>query len=90
MYPRSANRGSTASAPYPGGGLLAPAGTPDAVIKRLNRELRVILAEPEIQQKLISAGTIAHFEPAPEMAQRISSDYQKWGALARDKGMTAE
>src|SRR5690606_25456079 len=72
------------------GGLLAPAGTPPAVIDRLNRELEAILADPELQQKLVNAGTIAHFEAAPAMAERIASDYQKGGALAREKGMTAE
>ncbi|OZI25146.1 Bug family tripartite tricarboxylate transporter substrate binding protein [Bordetella genomosp. 7] len=72
------------------GGLLAPAGTPPAVIDRLDRELQAILADPDVQQKLLNAGTIAHFEPAPAMAGRIASDYQKWGALAREKGMTAE
>src|SRR5690606_16508221 len=72
------------------GGLLAPAGTPPAIIDRLDRELQAILADPDVQQKLLNAGTIAHFEPAPAMAGRIASDYQKWGALAREKGMTAE
>ncbi|MGE8685589.1 MAG: Bug family tripartite tricarboxylate transporter substrate binding protein [Achromobacter sp.] len=72
------------------GGLLAPPGTPAVVVDRLNRELEAILADPAIQEKLISAGTIAHFEPAAAMGQRISDDYRKWGELARDKGMTAE
>ncbi|MBO9357594.1 tripartite tricarboxylate transporter substrate binding protein [Bordetella petrii] len=72
------------------GGLLAPPGTPAQVIERLNRELEAILADPALQAKLINAGTIAHFEPAAAMGQRIATDYQKWGALAREKGMTAE
>jgi len=72
------------------GGLLAPLGTPQAVVDRLGRELQAILAEPGLQQKLINAGTIAHYEPAAEMAARVASDYAKWGKLARDKGMTAE
>lgn len=72
------------------GGLLAPLGTPAPVIERLNRELEAVLADPALQEKLINAGTIAHFEPAAGMASRIANDYQKWGALAREKGMTAE
>jgi tripartite-type tricarboxylate transporter receptor subunit TctC len=72
------------------GGLLAPRGTPGAVIERLGREVQAILADPAIQAKLIGAGTIAHYEPADAMGRRIADDYQKWGALARDKGMTAE
>ncbi|MCD0504319.1 Bug family tripartite tricarboxylate transporter substrate binding protein [Bordetella petrii] len=72
------------------GGLLAPKGTPGDVIARLNTELQAALADPEVQQKLISAGTIAHYEPAGQLTDRIASDYQKWGTLAREKGMTVD
>ena len=72
------------------GGLLAPLGTPKEVVDRLDSELEAILADPVLQEKLVNAGTLARFEPAAGMARRIADDYQKWGTLARDKGMTAE
>jgi tripartite-type tricarboxylate transporter receptor subunit TctC len=38
-------------------GLMAPAGTPDAVVQRLNRETQAILELPEVRQRLAALGS---------------------------------
>ncbi len=59
-------------------GLLAPAGTPAAIISRLNRHLRETLTDPEVARISRSQG----LNPAPstpqEYAALIKADYVKW------------
>ncbi|MBO9676944.1 MAG: tripartite tricarboxylate transporter substrate binding protein [Acidovorax sp.] len=72
------------------GGLLAPKGTPKAVVDRISAEVQQILAEKETQDKLLNAGAIAHFQPPAQIGQRIQQDYAKWGQVIREKGIAVE
>jgi len=72
------------------GGLLAPAGTPKAVVDRIASEVRQILAEKETQEKLLHAGAIARFQDPAQMGQHLQQDYAKWGQLIRDKSIASE
>jgi len=71
-------------------GLLAPAGTPQAIVERLNRELRAALATEEVQKRLHQEGA----EPMPmtpeEHAAVIDREETKWSALIKSIGLTAE
>lgn len=68
-------------------GILAPTGTPKAVIARLNREVNRAFAAPEIKAAYAAEG----LEPAggtPEdMAKSIREGMAKWGKLVRDLGL---
>ena len=59
-------------------GLLAPAGTPAAVVNKLNQHLRAALADAETTRPVQAQG----LNPAPsspqEYAARIKADYAKW------------
>lgn len=69
-------------------GVLAPAGTPKAIIDRLNAEIKKALDSPDMKSKLES------FEPwymTPEQTQaRIRSDYDKYGKLIKLTGTKVE
>ena len=71
-------------------GLLGPKGMPPAVVERLNAEIKDILAQKEVQERIIGAGAIARFMPAEQLQQSLSQDYAKWGKVVREKGMQAE
>lgn len=71
------------------GGLLAPAGTPKPIIDRVSKEVEGILAQPDVQERLLGAGAIAAYESPEGMAARIKSDNEKWGTLVREKGISA-
>jgi tripartite-type tricarboxylate transporter receptor subunit TctC len=64
-------------------GLFLPASTPDALVERISRDVRAILQEPEMQQRLRDQ----YIEPVPlgpaELVVQMRSDYQKWGELIR-------
>ncbi|MBV8619557.1 MAG: tripartite tricarboxylate transporter substrate binding protein [Curvibacter sp.] len=72
------------------GGLMAPAGTPKEVVRRVADEVRLILAEKDTQEKLLQAGAFANFQGPEAMAQRVQQDDAKWGKVIRDKGISME
>ena len=71
-------------------GILAPAATPQPIVQKLNQELRAILAEPEVRQKLALQGA----EPAPtdpeSFAKLIRDDVAKWTDVIRSAGIRPE
>ncbi|HWI81957.1 tripartite tricarboxylate transporter substrate binding protein [Ramlibacter sp.] len=72
------------------GGLIAPAGTPAAVVARVSKEVAAILAEDkEIQAKLLSAGAIAAYQPGDAMQKRLVADHARWSKVVREKGISA-
>ncbi len=67
-------------------GLLAPAGTPKAIVEKLHRELNQILEEPETRKKLIEAGTEILKSSPDEFVAHIRNENVKWGKLVRESG----
>jgi tripartite-type tricarboxylate transporter receptor subunit TctC len=71
-------------------GLVAPAGTPQPIIARLNKELRAALATEEVSKRLHQEGA----EPMPttpqEHAAVIDREETKWSALIKSAGLKAE
>lgn len=72
------------------GGLIAPQGTPAAIVARLNKELADLLAnDKDLQARLLQAGAIASFQPSEAMHKRLVADHARWQKVAVDKGITA-
>jgi tripartite-type tricarboxylate transporter receptor subunit TctC len=71
-------------------GLMAPKGTPAAVVDRLNREVRAALAAPDVSDKLKTSGT----EPAggtPEQFRTfLAGEIRKWADVAKSVGARLE
>jgi tripartite-type tricarboxylate transporter receptor subunit TctC len=71
-------------------GIMAPAGTPPAVVEQLNREINRVLEEPEVRKQLISRG----FEPQPMSPSAwrafLSRETNRWGELIRNANLKAE
>lgn len=59
-------------------GLGAPAGTPDAVIALLNRELRKIVDSPEVARRLIELGGEPRSSAPDEMQRYVEQEFRKW------------
>jgi len=64
-------------------GVGAPRGTPAAVIARLAREIRAVLAEPAIEARLADLGTVPMPLNAQEFAAFIAAESEKWGKVVR-------
>jgi tripartite-type tricarboxylate transporter receptor subunit TctC len=70
-------------------GILAPAGTPQPILNRLNGELRRITEMPDVQHRLLAEGADAVGSTPAELRDRIASDYAKWQEVVRRSGVTA-
>jgi tripartite-type tricarboxylate transporter receptor subunit TctC len=64
-------------------GLLAPNGTPKAIIHKLNAEINAILATPEMQKILITSGAEPEGGTPEEFMQFIRDDIAKWTKVVR-------
>jgi tripartite-type tricarboxylate transporter receptor subunit TctC len=71
-------------------GVLAPAGTPQPVIERINREVNAVLAQADVRERLSASGC----DPAPgtpeAFAARVSGDVSRWKKLAAEKNIRAD
>lgn len=81
------NPGFTLDAWY---GLLAPAGTPPAVIQRLNAELLKVLADPAVRQVLVNETQDVVGSTPAEFAAVIAKDLKVWTDLAHKLGVKVD
>ena len=68
-------------------GLAAPAGTPRAIIDRLNADLRKTMASPEVMEKLANIGGDLTVNSPDEFSAMIRSEVGRWHKLARDTNL---
>lgn len=66
-------------------GLLAPAGTPPAIISTLNKQLRTTLADPEVARISKSQGLNPTPSSPGEFTALIKADFAKWKAVLGGK-----
>lgn len=71
-------------------GILAPAGTPAAVIGRLNTELDRIVHEPEILKRFAAIGGEAIGGPPSTLASLIRDEIPRWRRVAKEAGIHIE
>lgn len=71
-------------------GFLAPAGTPAAVVNRLNAESERLLQQREVRERLAALGFDPYRHTQVEFADMIKSDIVKWGKVVRESGAKAD
>lgn len=64
-------------------GLVAPKGTPKAVIERLHAVIQVALRQPEIRERLLGVGVEAAEVSSAEFGKLIDADIVKWTRVAK-------
>ena len=72
------------------GGFLAPAGTPKAIITKLNAEINAALKMPDVRTKLETAGIEVQGGTPQDYAALIKSDLAKWSKVIKAAGIPAE
>ncbi|WP_155301289.1 Bug family tripartite tricarboxylate transporter substrate binding protein [Cupriavidus necator] len=94
--PELANVPTVAESGYPGfdaitwTGLIAPAGTPQTVVGRINAEVQKALKNPDVQGKLAAEGSTPMGGTPGQFAEYIRTEHQKWGALIREANIKLE
>jgi tripartite-type tricarboxylate transporter receptor subunit TctC len=71
-------------------GLFVPAGTPRAVIQRLQSDVAAVMATPAFREDAQSLGYELGGEGAEEFSAYIKSELQRWGQVIRDANIKAD
>ena len=67
-------------------GVMAPAGTPEAVIQRINTELNKALQQPDMREKILASGAGVLGGSPQEMGALYANDRQRLAPVVRDSG----
>jgi tripartite-type tricarboxylate transporter receptor subunit TctC len=71
-------------------GVLAPKGTPDAVVARLNKEIAAVLKQPEVATAFESQGMVPASSTPGAFKELMAKDAQRWASVVQRGGITAE
>ena len=68
--------------------MVAPAGTPGAILDRLHMELKFAAQLPEIRRQMIDLGTIPVDSPPPiELKRFLAAEIDRWGGIIEKAGV---
>jgi tripartite-type tricarboxylate transporter receptor subunit TctC len=70
--------------------VLAPAGTPAAIVDKLSDALRTVMEAPDIAQVAAQQGAVPAYMPAGPLATDIVRESTEWGKVIREQGITAQ
>ena len=70
--------------------LLAPAGTPAAIVAKVGADLKEAVTAPEVKEKLIAQGAVPQASTPAELQALINADLARYGRIIREKGLKAE
>ena len=71
-------------------GMVAPAGLPSAIVRRLNAEAIAILALPEVKERIVPLGADPKTNSPDAFAAYIRSEIAKWAKVVRDAGISLQ
>ncbi len=71
-------------------GILAPAGTPRAIVDRLNADIVKIVAMPDVQKVMVDGGADPQSSTPDEFMARIRADVTKFSAVVKSSGIKVD
>jgi tripartite-type tricarboxylate transporter receptor subunit TctC len=71
-------------------GLLAPGGTPKAIVDRMNSEVGKILAMADFREKVAAQGLEVFVSSPEQYGDLLKSEYEKFGRIVKAAGITPE
>jgi tripartite-type tricarboxylate transporter receptor subunit TctC len=71
-------------------GISAPANTPPEVVQRVNAEMKVILAKPDIVARLEVLGLTAQAQTPEQFARCVAADVESWRSAVKNTGIKAD
>jgi tripartite-type tricarboxylate transporter receptor subunit TctC len=75
---------------FPVNYITAPAGTPRAVIDKLNSTLNQVIADPKVQESFRTVGDLPQGSTPEEMDRMVQSEQKKWKALIESANIKIE
>ncbi len=71
-------------------GVFAPAGTPPAVVAKLNATINAILAEETVRQQLTKAGVVVRGSTPDAFGKLLASEYARWNKVREAAGIAQQ
>lgn len=71
-------------------GLLAPAGTPPAIVEKISADVRSILSEDSVKARFVSLGGVPRATTPQEFTQLIATDKRRYAQIIRDRKISIE
>jgi len=71
-------------------GVFAPRGTPEDIVRLLNRQLQAALEDPKMRERLYDAGAEPVGGSPESFAERFRADHRRWGQFIREIGLKTE
>jgi tripartite-type tricarboxylate transporter receptor subunit TctC len=71
-------------------GLMAPAGTPDAIVTRLNTEVNKIINSPDVKAAWAKQGAVPMSMTVPAFTKYLAEDVAKWATIVKVSGAKAD
>jgi tripartite-type tricarboxylate transporter receptor subunit TctC len=71
-------------------GLVAPAGTPAAIVATLNKAATEAMRDPQVKEKLASQGATLIGDSPEHFHDFIGTETQRWAKVIKDAGLTTE
>jgi len=68
-------------------GILAPAGTPQAIIDKWHDAIVKMAADPEVRKKFDALGFVAIADTPAEFSERIKSEAARWDKVVKAAGI---
>ena len=69
-------------------GIFAPAGTPEAVVARLNRDFIATIQDADVAKRLAAAGVDAAGSTPAELDRWVRSEYDKWSKFVKSSNLS--
>ena len=70
---------------YSWAGLVGPPALPAAIVERLSAELKTVLADPVVKEKLLNAGCQPSFSTAAKLQEHLIADTAKWSKVIQER-----
>lgn len=71
-------------------GIFVPAGTPDAIVKKINGAVAQALATPAIKDRFLDMGLELKSNSPEAFAEFISNERKKWDVIAKEAGLAPQ
>jgi tripartite-type tricarboxylate transporter receptor subunit TctC len=68
-------------------GMMAPAGTPQAIVNKLSEEIQAFLRTPDAEAKLRAAGVVRIGSSARDFAQAMDEEFETYKKVVKDAGI---
>ncbi len=70
--------------------IVAPAGTPKAIVTQLNLEIQKAMQEPDLRERLLAQGFEVRTSSPEQLGSYIKSEIAKWSVIVKESGVKPE